>query len=116
MKDKILYGNIHLHIHIIGRYNPSVSIIDLVSHSVYVVCANFIHKWRGPKKRIKLFFFLGTFNGNYIYSRSFCQKSPKKYFLYFVLMSGLGNHGHTLHLYDFLFFDNVQLIFSSSVM
>ena len=25
---------------------PSVRIIDLVSHAAYVVCANFIHKWR----------------------------------------------------------------------
>ena len=41
------------------------------------------------------FFFLKTFHGNFIYSQSFCQKSaerksPKKYFSYFVLMSGLG--------------------------
>ena len=34
-------------IHIIGHYNPSVRrIIDLVSHTTYVVCVNFIHKWR----------------------------------------------------------------------
>ena len=32
--------------YIIGRYNPSVRIIDLVSHTTYVVCVNFIHKWR----------------------------------------------------------------------
>ena len=36
-----------------------------------------------------------TFHGNFICSQSFCQKSaerksPKKYFLYFVLMFGLG--------------------------
>ena len=31
---------------IIGHYNPSVRIIDLVSHTTYVVCVNFIHKWR----------------------------------------------------------------------
>ena len=30
----------------IGHYNPSVRIIDLVSHTTYVVCVNFIHKWR----------------------------------------------------------------------
>ena len=29
-----------------GHYNPSVRIIDLVSHTTYVVCVNFIHKWR----------------------------------------------------------------------
>ena len=38
-----------LHTYIIGHYNPSVRIIDLVSHVshvTYVVCVNFIHKWR----------------------------------------------------------------------
>ena len=33
--------------YIIGHYyNPSVRIIDLVFHTTYVVCVNFIHKWR----------------------------------------------------------------------
>ena len=32
--------------YIIGHYNPSVRVIDLVSHTTYVVCVNFIHKWR----------------------------------------------------------------------
>ena len=36
-----------IHTYIIGHYNPSVRIIDLVSHITYVVCVNFIHKWRG---------------------------------------------------------------------
>ena len=35
-----------LHTYIIGHYNPSVRIIDLVSHTTYVKCVNFIHKWR----------------------------------------------------------------------
>ena len=34
------------HTYIFGRYNPSVRVIDLVSHTDYVVCVNFIHKWR----------------------------------------------------------------------
>ena len=34
------------HTYIIGHYNPSIRIIDLVSHTTYVVCVNFIHKWR----------------------------------------------------------------------
>ena len=33
-------------IFIIGHYNPSVRIINLVSRATYVVCVNFIHKWR----------------------------------------------------------------------
>ena len=36
----------YIHTYIIGHYNPSVRIIDLVSHTTYVVCVNFIHKWR----------------------------------------------------------------------
>ena len=36
-----------IHTYIIGHYNPSVRIIDLISHTTYVVCVNFfIHKWR----------------------------------------------------------------------
>ena len=35
-----------IHTNIIGHYNLSVRIIDLVSHTTYVVCVNFIHKWR----------------------------------------------------------------------
>ena len=31
---------------IIGHYNPSVRIIDLVSHTTYVMRVNFIYKWR----------------------------------------------------------------------
>ena len=31
----------HTHTYIIGHYNPSVRIIDLVSHTTYVVCVNF---------------------------------------------------------------------------
>ena len=36
----------YIHTYIIGHYNPSVRIIDLVSHTTYVVCVNFVHKWR----------------------------------------------------------------------
>ena len=38
--------SIGIHTYIIGHYNPSVSIINLVSHTTYVMCVNFIHKWR----------------------------------------------------------------------
>ena len=36
----------YIYIYIIGHYNPSVRIIDLVSHTTFVVCVNFILKWR----------------------------------------------------------------------
>ena len=32
----------YIHKYIIGHYNPSLRIIDLVSHTTYVVCLNFI--------------------------------------------------------------------------
>ena len=32
-----------LHTYIIGHYNPPVRIIDLVSHTTYVVCVNSIY-------------------------------------------------------------------------
>ena len=33
-------------LNLIGHYNPSVRIIDIVSHTTYVVRVNSIHKWR----------------------------------------------------------------------
>ena len=44
LRINTLHGSTHTYI--IGHYNPSVRIIDLVSHTIYVVCVNFIHKWR----------------------------------------------------------------------
>ena len=80
--------------YVIGLYNPSVRIIDLVSHTTYVVCVNFIHKWLNLQFKVdsERQIFWETFQGNFIYSQSFCQnsaerKSSKKYFLYSVLTS-----------------------------
>ena len=45
---KLIEENVYfcfIHTYIIGHYNPSVRIIDLVSHTTYVVCINFMHKW-----------------------------------------------------------------------
>ena len=86
-----------IHTYIIGHYNPSVRIIDLVSHTTYVVC---VVLWRDLQFKVdsERQIFWEIFHGNFNYSQSFCQKSaerksPKKYFLYFVLMSGLANPG-----------------------
>ena len=88
---------VYIHTYIIGHYNPSVRIIDLASHTIYVVCINITHKWRDLQFKVdsERQIFCEIFHGNFIYSQSFCQKSaerksPKKYFSYFVLMSGLG--------------------------
>ena len=80
-----------LHTYIIGHYNPSVRIIDLFSYTTYVVCVNFIRKWRDLPFKVdseqqgRQQIFWETFHGNFIYSVNFCQKSaerksPKKYF------------------------------------
>ena len=45
-RTKLSLARKALHTYIIGHYNPSVRIIDLVSHTTYGVCVNFIHKWR----------------------------------------------------------------------
>ena len=77
----------YIHTDIIGLYNPSVRIIDIVFYSTYVMCVNFIHKWRlyslksTPNERFfeKLFmvilFTLRVFTRNLLR-----EKSPKKYF------------------------------------
>ena len=54
--------------YIIGQYNPSVRITDLVSHTTYIVCVNFIHKLRDlqfkvdPERQILLETFHDSFN------------------------------------------------------
>ena len=71
--DWLVECNLHvevfpvIHTYIIGHYNPSVRIIDRVSHTTYVVCVNFIHKWRqlqfkGDSERQ---IFRETFHGNF---------------------------------------------------
>ena len=42
----IYVASINIYTYIIGHYKPSVRIINLVSHTTYVVCVTFIHKWR----------------------------------------------------------------------
>ena len=59
----------HTYIYIIAHYNPSVGIIDLVSHTTYVVCVIFIHKWRDLQFKVDSewqIFFWEIFHGNFI--------------------------------------------------
>ena len=44
----------HVRRNVIGHYNLSVRIIDLVSHITYVLCVNFIHKWRNLQFKVDL--------------------------------------------------------------
>ena len=70
---------IGLHTYTIGHYNP-VRIIDLVSHTTYVVGVNFIHKWQDLQFKVdsERQIFWETFHGNFIYSLSFWQKSAER--------------------------------------
>ena len=38
--------------YVISHYNRSVRCIDQVSHTTYVVCVNFIHKWRDLQSKV----------------------------------------------------------------
>ena len=71
-KETVYYKNKNIYTYIIGHYNPSVRIIDLVSHITYIVCFNFIHKWRElqPTDDSDQQIF-----ENFIYSSNFCQKT-----------------------------------------
>ena len=53
-------------IYIMGHYNPSVRIIDLVSHTTYVVSVNFTHKRRDLKFKVdsEQRIYCETFHGN----------------------------------------------------
>ena len=76
--------------YMISHYNLSVRIIDLVSHTTYFMCVNFIYKWRDLEFKVdsERQIFWETFHGNFIYSQSFCQKSErkprKKYFIFYL--------------------------------
>ena len=60
----------YIHTYIIGHYNPPVTIIDLVSHTTYVVCVNFIHKWRDLQFKVdsERQIFWETFYGNFLFT------------------------------------------------
>ena len=66
-----------IHTYIIGHYNPSVMITDLVSHTTYVVCVNFIHEWRDLQFKVNSERQLSTATF-FIYSQSFCQISAER--------------------------------------
>ena len=58
-----------IHTDIIGHYNPTVRFIELVSHTTYVVCDNFTHKWRDLQFKVdsERRIFWETFHGNFYF-------------------------------------------------
>ena len=60
----------HIYTYIISYYNLSARIIDLVSYITYVMCVNFIHKWREDlqfKRDFKRQIFWETFPGEILF-------------------------------------------------
>ena len=79
----------------IHTYLVVTIIINLVSHMIYVLCVNFIDKWPNLQFKVDSERFFEKLFVAILFTLSFCEKSverksPKKYFSYFVLMSGLG--------------------------
>ena len=64
---------------------PSIRIIDLVSHTTYVVCVNFIHKWRALQFKVdsERQIYWETFHGNFyltlrIFARNLLRGNRRK--------------------------------------
>ena len=57
----------YIYTYIICHCNPSIRIIDLVSHTTYVVCVNFIHMWRDLQFKVhsERQIFWETFHDNF---------------------------------------------------
>ena len=66
--EKLSGGLVHC-ILWLRHYNPSVRIIVLVSHTTYVMCVNFKHKWRDLQFKVESErqIFWETFHGNFIF-------------------------------------------------
>ena len=48
-----IIANSYIHTYIHNCILYSVRIIDLVSHTTYVVCVNFVYKWQGASYSLK---------------------------------------------------------------
>ena len=91
---------------IIGYYNTSVRITDLVSHTTHVVCINFRRKWLNLQfnvdsaQQIIWETFHGSFNYSQIFARNLLRGNRRRniFLLYLILMSGLGLETRLLRL------------------
>ena len=75
----------------IGHCKPLVRIIDLVSHTIYIVCINFIYKWRDLQYKVDSELFMPVLITLKVFARNLLGAiAEENFFLYFVLLSGLG--------------------------
>ena len=113
LDSRFINRNIYLHTYIIAHYNLSVRIIDLISHTTYVVCVNCIRQWwdrdllfKGDSERQS---FCETFHGNFYLLSEFvpdiCWEKITEEILFvfrFDVWSGnASSNKPTYHLLDF---------------
>ena len=85
-EKEIFLGNNHIQAYKIGHYNRSVRIIDLVSHTTYVVCVNFYTEVAGStvlKVDSKRQIFLRNFSWQFlftlkVFARNLLRESHRK--------------------------------------
>ena len=83
----------NLHIKHNWSIQPFSEDYNLASHTNYVVCVSFIHKWRGLQFKVdserQIFFFWETFHGNFISLPEFlpeiCCEGIVEEILFFIL-------------------------------
>ena len=80
------FPRVNWHItYIISHYNPSVRVIDLVSRIIYIVCDNFIDRWRDLQFKVdsERQIFWETFHGNFIYSEFLPEIAEEILFVFY---------------------------------
>ena len=99
-----------LNTYIIGHYNTSVRIMDLVSNTTYIVCVNFIYNGRDLQFKVKseLQIFWETFHSNLFTFRIFARnllRGNRRRNIFCILFWCLGlNPGFEQPYYYLIFF------------
>ena len=69
-------ANLAIHTYMVGHCNTSVRIIDLISNNTYVVCINFIHKWRDLQFKVDFEDFLRNFSWQILFTLRVFARNP----------------------------------------
>ena len=76
--------------YIIRHYNPSASIIDLVSHTTYAVYINFMHKWTDLQFKVdserQIFFFFEKLFVEKLFTLKFFARNPRRGKIFFCIL------------------------------